>query len=100
MKRWLILFACLLGLPAVAHAGDAHTVTSPAVIMRSASRREATPARERTLAMRSPSVAEGAGFGVVGALGVLVMLLAAFDYVPVFLAQSLECSIYILNKIG
>lgn len=31
MTRWLILFACLLGLPAVAHAGDAHTVTSPAV---------------------------------------------------------------------
>ena len=31
------------------------TVTSPSSIIRSASRREATPARERTLAMRSPS---------------------------------------------
>jgi competence protein ComEC len=32
-------------------------------------------------------------------LGVLVMVLAAFDFVPVFLAKSLEWSIYILNKI-
>ena len=36
---------------------------------------------------------------VIMALGVLVMLLAAFDYVPVFLAKSLEWSIYFLNKI-
>jgi competence protein ComEC len=36
---------------------------------------------------------------VIMALGVLVMVLAAFDYVPVFLAQSLEWSIFILNKI-
>ena len=36
---------------------------------------------------------------VIMGLGVLVMLLAAFDYVPVFLAKSLEWSIYILNKI-
>jgi competence protein ComEC len=36
---------------------------------------------------------------VIMALGVLVMVLAAFDFVPVFLAQSLEWSIYILNKI-
>jgi len=32
-------------------------------------------------------------------VGVLVMVLAAFDYIPVFLAKSLEWSIYILNKI-
>ena len=32
-------------------------------------------------------------------LGVLVMVLAALDCVPVFLAKSLEWSIYILNKI-
>lgn len=32
-------------------------------------------------------------------LGVLVMVLAALDCVPVFLAKSLELSIYILNKI-
>ena len=32
-------------------------------------------------------------------LGVLVMILAAFDWVPVFLAKSLEWSIYFLNKI-
>jgi competence protein ComEC len=36
---------------------------------------------------------------VIMALGVLVMLLAAFDFVPVFLVQSLEWSIYLLNKI-
>ena len=36
---------------------------------------------------------------VIMALGVLVMVLAAFDFVPVFLAKSLEWSIYILNKI-
>jgi competence protein ComEC len=36
---------------------------------------------------------------VIMALGVLVMVLAAFDYVPVFLAKSLEWSIFILNKI-
>ena len=36
---------------------------------------------------------------VIMALGVLVMVLAAFDYVPVFLAKSLEWSIYILNRI-
>ena len=32
-------------------------------------------------------------------LGVLVMVLAAFDYVPLFLAKGLEWSIFILNKI-
>ena len=32
-------------------------------------------------------------------LGVLVMVLAAFDYVPLFLAKGLEWSILILNKI-
>lgn len=36
---------------------------------------------------------------VIMALGVLVMVLAAFDYVPLFLARSLEWSIFILNKI-
>jgi len=36
---------------------------------------------------------------VIMGLGVLVMVLAAFDFVPLFLAQSLEWSIYILNKI-
>ncbi|MBX9808440.1 MAG: ComEC family competence protein, partial [Flavobacteriaceae bacterium] len=36
---------------------------------------------------------------VIMALGVLVMVLAAFDYIPVFLAKSLEWSIFILNKI-
>lgn len=36
---------------------------------------------------------------VIMALGVLVMLLAAFDFVPVFLVKSLEWSISILNKI-
>lgn len=33
------------------------------------------------------------------ALGVLVMVLAAFDFVPLFLAKLLEWSIFILNKI-
>lgn len=32
-------------------------------------------------------------------LGVLVMVLAAFDFVPLFLAKGLEWSIFILNKI-
>ena len=32
-------------------------------------------------------------------LGVLVMVLAAFDYVPMYLSKSLEWSIFILNKI-
>jgi competence protein ComEC len=36
---------------------------------------------------------------VIMALGVLVMVLAAFDFVPIFLAKSLEWSIFILNKI-
>jgi competence protein ComEC len=36
---------------------------------------------------------------VIMALGVLVMVLATFNYVPVFLAKSLEWSIFILNKI-
>jgi len=36
---------------------------------------------------------------VIMGLGVLVMVLAAFDFIPVFLAKSLEWSIYILNKI-
>jgi competence protein ComEC len=36
---------------------------------------------------------------VIMGLGVLVMVLAAFDWLPVFLSKSLEWSIYILNKI-
>ena len=36
---------------------------------------------------------------IIMALGVLVMLLAAFDYVPLYLAKALEWSIYILDKI-
>jgi competence protein ComEC len=36
---------------------------------------------------------------VIMALGVLVMVLAAFDFVPLFLVQLLEWCIYILNKI-
>jgi len=36
---------------------------------------------------------------VIMALGVLVMVLAAFDYVPLFLVKSLEWSIFVLNKI-
>jgi competence protein ComEC len=36
---------------------------------------------------------------LIMALGVLVMTLAAFDFVPVFLAKSLEWCIFILNKI-
>ncbi|HEY6144164.1 MAG TPA: ComEC/Rec2 family competence protein [Flavobacterium sp.] len=36
---------------------------------------------------------------VIMALGVFVMVLATFDCVPLFLAKSLEWSIYILNKI-
>jgi competence protein ComEC len=36
---------------------------------------------------------------VIMALGVLVMVLAAFDLVPLVLAKSLEWSIFILNKI-
>ena len=36
---------------------------------------------------------------VIMALGVVVMVLAAFDYVPLFLAKALEWSIFILNKI-
>jgi competence protein ComEC len=36
---------------------------------------------------------------LIMALGVLVMVLAAFDFVPLFLAKSLEWSIFILNKI-
>jgi competence protein ComEC len=36
---------------------------------------------------------------IIMGLGVLVMVLAAFDYVPLFLAKSLEWSIFILNKI-
>jgi len=36
---------------------------------------------------------------VIMGLGVLIMVLAAFDYVPIFLAKSLEWSIYFLNKI-
>lgn len=36
---------------------------------------------------------------VIMGLGVLVMVLAAFDWVPLFLAKSLEWSIYFLNKI-
>ena len=36
---------------------------------------------------------------VIMALGVLVMVLATFDFVPLFLAKSLEWSIYILNKV-
>lgn len=36
---------------------------------------------------------------VIMGLGVLVMVLAAFDFVPLFLVKSLEWSIYILDKI-
>jgi competence protein ComEC len=36
---------------------------------------------------------------VIMGLGVLVMFLAAFDFVPFFLAKTLEWSIYFLNKI-
>lgn len=36
---------------------------------------------------------------VIMGLGVLVMVLAAFDFIPLFLVKSLEWSIYILNKI-
>jgi competence protein ComEC len=36
---------------------------------------------------------------IIMALGVLVMVLAAFDYVPFYLAKALEWSIYILDKI-
>jgi competence protein ComEC len=36
---------------------------------------------------------------VIMGLGVLVMVLAVFDYVPLFLAKGLEWSIFILNKI-
>ena len=36
---------------------------------------------------------------VIMGLGVLVMILDAFNWVPVFLAKSLEWSIYFLNKI-
>ena len=36
---------------------------------------------------------------IIMGLGVLVMVLAAFDWVPLFLAKSLEWSIYFLNKI-
>lgn len=36
---------------------------------------------------------------MIMALGVLVMVLAAFDFVPLFLAKLLEWSIFILNKI-
>jgi competence protein ComEC len=36
---------------------------------------------------------------VIMALGVLVMVLAAFECIPLFLAKSLEWSIFILNKI-
>ncbi|MBC7846650.1 MAG: ComEC/Rec2 family competence protein [Flavobacterium sp.] len=36
---------------------------------------------------------------VIMGLGVLVMVLAAFDFVPLYLAKSLEWSIYFLNKI-
>jgi len=36
---------------------------------------------------------------VIMGLGVLVMILAAFDWIPVFLAKSLEWCIFILNKI-
>lgn len=36
---------------------------------------------------------------VIMGLGVLVMILAAFNYVPMFLAKSLEWSIWFLNKI-
>jgi competence protein ComEC len=36
---------------------------------------------------------------VIMAMGVLVMVLAAFDCVPIFLVQSLEWCIFIMNKI-
>ena len=37
--------------------------------------------------------------GVIMALGVLVMFLAAFDFVPLFFVKTLEWSIWFLNKI-
>lgn len=36
---------------------------------------------------------------IIMGLGVMVMALAAFDYVPLFLVKTLEWSIFILNKI-
>ncbi len=36
---------------------------------------------------------------IIMGLGILVMVLAAFDWVPLFLTKSLEWSIYFLNKI-
>ena len=39
------------------------------------------------------------GLGIIMALGVLVMVLAAFNIIPVFISKLLEWSIYFLNKI-
>lgn len=39
------------------------------------------------------------GLGVIMALGVLVLILAAFDCIPLFLSKLLEISVLILNKI-
>ncbi len=39
------------------------------------------------------------GLGVIMALGVFVLLLAAFDCIPLFLSKLLEISVLILNKI-
>lgn len=39
------------------------------------------------------------GLGVIMALGVIVLILAAFDCIPLFLSKLLETSIFILNKI-
>ncbi len=39
------------------------------------------------------------GLGVIMALGVIVMILAAFDCIPLFLSKLLETSVFILNKI-
>ena len=38
------------------------------------------------------------GLGIIMALGVFVMVLAAFGYVPVLLSKALEWSVFLLNK--
>ena len=38
------------------------------------------------------------GLGIIMALGVFVMVLAAFGYVPILLSKALEWSVFLLNK--
>lgn len=38
------------------------------------------------------------GLGIIMALGVFVMVLAAFGYVPILLSKTLEWSVFLLNK--